>query len=247
MNTDLPLPSGELHVWFVDLNPLALAPGVGEDALSPDERARAEKFVHLRDRRRFVAAHLALRELLGCYLGRPGRELAFAIGPRGKPSLAGPADAWLRFNLSHSQDGALIACARGCEVGVDLEWMRESVDADLIVASTFSPDEQTEWAALPKKARNEAFFAGWVRKEAYVKALGEGLGHPTQAYTVRLESAAPPALLKDALQPGAESRWRLHGIAVPEGFIAAAAAPPPLKLQVRTWVRPQVSAALPAK
>jgi 4'-phosphopantetheinyl transferase len=235
MNTSDPLPSGELHVWFVDLTPAASPFEEGERLLSAEERSRADRFVFPRDRRRYVTAHVALREVLGRYLGRSGGDIRFTAGPQGKPSVESVSDKWLRFNLAHSHEGALIACARGIEVGIDIEWIRENVDADMIVASSFSADERAEWATTNPEERESAFFAGWVRKEAYVKALGEGLSHLTSAYTVRLAPAGQPALLNDVLRPATESLWWLHNVEVPAGYVAAAAAPSPLKVITRTW------------
>jgi 4'-phosphopantetheinyl transferase len=229
------LPLGDLHVWFVDLNPAAPLAEEKERLLSAEELSRAARFVFPRDRRRYVGAHVALREILGSYLEKSGVEVRLIAGPHGKPSLDAPGDSWLQFNLAHSHEGALIACARGLEVGIDLEWIRENVDADLIVASSFSADERAEWAVLSAAERHTAFFAGWVRKEAYVKALGVGLSHPASSYTVRLASAGPPALLGDVLQPGAETLWCLYGIDVPAGYIAAAATPGRLRVVMRTW------------
>ena len=204
-------------------------------SLSPEERSRAGRFVFPRHKRRFIAAHVALREVLGCYLQKPGGEVRFTAGPHGKPSLESPSDKWLRFNLAHSHEAALIACARDLEVGIDIEWLRENADADMIVASSFSADERAEWAAMNPEERDSAFFAGWVRKEAYAKALGEGLSHATSAYTVRLAAAGPPALLNDVLRIAEQPLWWLHDVEVPTGYAAAAAAPSPLKAIVRTW------------
>ena len=235
MNASELFPLGELHVWFVDLNPAMTLRDDAERLLSAEELSRADRFVFPRDRRRFIGAHVALREVLGHYLERSGGELGFSAGPNGKPSFEFKGDNWLRFNLSHSHEGALIACARDVDVGIDIEWIRENVDEDLIVASSFSADEQAEWAALDASERHVSFFTGWVRKEAYVKALGEGLSHPASAYTVRLSHSGLPALLGDTLRPAAESRWWLNDLEVPPGYVAAAASSSQLKVVSRTW------------
>jgi 4'-phosphopantetheinyl transferase len=218
------LPPDEVHVWAVGLSAPPEALVRGEAELSPDERERAARFVFPEDRRRFILAHVALRRVLGAYLGRPAGRLAFSAGARGKPSLKEESDAWLRFNLSHSRETALIACARGRDVGVDIEWMRDDVGQGEIVERFFSDEERREWAALPAARRREAFFRGWARKEAYVKALGEGLAHPPDAYSVRLDPAAGDALLGDRLRPGAASAWTLRSVEeVPPGYVAAVA------------------------
>jgi len=217
------LPAGEAQVWAVDLGSLPGDLGPLEASLSGAERDRASRFVFPDDRRRFIAAHAALREVLAAYLGRSPRDLAFATGPRGKLRLADAAEAWLQFNLSHSHEAALIVCARERAVGADIEWMRADVDCAEIVERFFSAEERREWAGLPPAEQREAFFRGWTCKEAYVKALGEGLSHPPEAYTVRLGPAHAAALLADTRRPGTASAWSLHTVPAPAGYSAAVA------------------------
>jgi 4'-phosphopantetheinyl transferase len=230
------LRSGEVQVWSIPLAEPSggLAPALGR--LSPEERTRAERFLRPADRRRFVVAHAALREILGAYLDSAAAALAFVAGPHGKPALAGGEGTWLRFNLSHSHEMALLACARECEVGADIEWMRDNVDCAEIVDRFFSPGERQEWTALPADRQREAFFHGWARKEAYVKALGEGLAHDSKGYSVRLDPRAPAALLADILRPAAASAWSLAAVAAPAGYAAALALACPLvAVHARSW------------
>lgn len=217
----LEMRTGEVRVWWVALEVSAERVELLERKLSVDERERAARFAFARDRRRFVVAHAALRTVLAACLGRPGVELAFASAAGGKPLLAAASDRWLRFNLSHSHEAALIACARETEIGVDLEWQREDVAIDDVAASTFSPAELREWRALSPKERRAGFFHGWVRKEAYVKALGAGLSHPTTRYTVCLAPDGPAALLADELLPDAATGWSMVALNVPAGYAAA--------------------------
>ncbi len=227
------LAANEVQVWRVPLAEPTDRIALRLEPLSLEERARADRFLRPADRRRFVMAHVALREILGAYLGQDPARLAFVAGSHGKPALAAGSGSWLRFNLSHSHEMALIACARECEVGADIEWMRDDVECAEIVERFFSPAERSEWRALPPLVRREAFFHGWARKEAYVKALGEGLAHPSEAYTVRLAAGQPAALLGDTARPGAESAWSLASVAVPAGYAAAvASAGPPVPVVV---------------
>ncbi|MBM3854236.1 MAG: 4'-phosphopantetheinyl transferase superfamily protein [Verrucomicrobia bacterium] len=226
--SDVGVAAGEVRLWWVALE---VAPEMVERLernLADDERARAARFVFARDRRRYVVAHAALRHVLARCLGRPAAELTFAVGANGKPSLAAAADRWLCFNLSHSHEAALIACAREREVGVDLEWQREDVALEEMAASTFSTAELQEWQALPMVGRRAGFFHGWVRKEAYVKALGAGLSHPTGRYTVRLAPEGSAALLADELQPEAVTQWSILALSVPAGYAAAVAVAGPV-------------------
>jgi 4'-phosphopantetheinyl transferase len=218
----LPLPDREVHVWGFALDlPPAKAEQMGA-WLSEGEKARAAAFHFARDRHHFTAARGQLRELLGRYLDTLPDALRFVVDAQGKPRLAGSfADAGVRFNVSHSHGRALIAVARGCEVGVDLEQIRDDVDCEGIIASHFSPAERAAWATLPEAKRRAAFFHGWTRKESYVKARGEGLSHPPSAYTVSLDPDGAGGLVADTLTPDAPSLWRLESLRAPAGFAAA--------------------------
>jgi 4'-phosphopantetheinyl transferase len=230
------LPAGEVHVWMVDLA-LSEAEVAGhEPLLSQEERARAGRFVFPEDRRRYTVAHAVLRRLGEAYLERPAASLAFAASPHGKPVLADPSGRRLCFSLSHSRDAAMIAWTRDREVGADLEAVRGNVECAEIVARFFSPLERREWDSLPADLRLQGFFHGWTRKEAYAKALGKGLGHPPESYSVCLDPRKPAGLIDDSLYPGAEHRWTLRTVAAPPGFVAAVAfAGDDAHVTHRTW------------
>ncbi|WHZ11419.1 MAG: 4'-phosphopantetheinyl transferase [Burkholderiaceae bacterium] len=148
------------------------------DWLSEDERARASRFVLERDRRRYLAAHVALRKVLATQLGSDPARLAFETGPFGKPRLRGSR---LRFSLSHSEDLAAIAVTQDTEVGVDVEMLRE-VDRTLAV-QVCTADEQRQIDAEPAH-HARAFLTCWTRKEACLKALGWGLNVEPATITV---------------------------------------------------------------
>jgi 4'-phosphopantetheinyl transferase len=211
------LAPGEVHVWAASLDEL---PAVASRVLlSADERERALRFHFERDRRRFVAARCLLRLLLGRYMDLDPAGLRFEYGARGKPSLTGP-DA-LRFNVSHSGGIALLAFARGCELGVDVEQERpvpESVD---IARHYFSAREGTELRSLGEKDRQAAFFRCWTRKEAFIKATGDGLSRPLDAFDVSLGN--PARLLRVLGEPEALRRFRLEDLRPAPGFAAALA------------------------
>ena len=153
--------------------------------LSPDERARAARFHFERDRNRFVVGRGTLRETLGELLEISPTEVRFAYGPQGKPELHHETN--LRFNLSHSQDLALLAVTKNREVGVDLEFMRPDLDTLEIAPSVFSPEECASLESLPESERLAAFYGYWTRKEAFIKALGLGFSRDTKEFTVTLE------------------------------------------------------------
>ena len=211
-------------MWRVDL---ALPePTVSQlrDLLSTEEAARAERFRFPADQRRFVVAHAAVRSILGvCLDADPGR-LAFSAAGGGKPFLAGPGTAGaVRFNLSHSRDLALVAVSRGREVGVDLEDGQGGRDFEGIAGRYFSKVERTTIEGLAPDQRQAAFLRGWVLKEAYLKAGGDGLRRRLDDFDVTLGDEEPPRLLQARDRPGDESRWTLCFLRPNPEFVAALA------------------------
>jgi 4'-phosphopantetheinyl transferase len=211
--------AGGTTIWTIDL---ARAEGWTEacsGVLSPEERARAARYLRAEDRARFVASHAALRLILARALDAEPRALAFVAGPSGKPGLAG---AGLAFNLSHSGTRALVGLSTEARIGVDLEVLRPMPDALRIARSTFAPDEAQALAALPPEARDRAFMAVWTRKEAIVKAIGAGLSMPLDRFSVSLPPG-PATLLRMAGAPDAPADWTLHHLEPGPGTIGAAA------------------------
>lgn len=161
-----------------------------EALLSRSERERAARFHFPEHARRFIAAHGRLRQVLAEVLQMPPGQLEFATGAHGKPLLAGAASASdIRFNLSHSGDWALIGWSRQRDIGVDIESWRPMRDEQALVRRFFSPAEIAAYAATDTELRSRAFFDAWSRKEAYVKAVGRGLGLPLDSFDVSLHPA----------------------------------------------------------
>jgi 4'-phosphopantetheinyl transferase len=190
--------------------------------LSVEERARAGRFVFEDDRRRYTVARAQLRRLLGERLGERPEAVELTYGAHGKPALAPRhAGSGLRFNVSHCGDVAVHAFTRGREIGVDVEAVRALPDADQIAARFFSPRENQAYQALPSSERPVGFFNCWTRKEAYIKALGEGLAHPLQRFDVSLAPGEPARLLRVDDTAGEDCGWTLHGFDPGAGFVAA--------------------------
>jgi len=169
------LASSEVHSWCVSLDvPPETCAGL-DATLSHDERNRSARLRFARDRQRFVVARGALRDLLGRYLGtRPG-QIRFAYNAFGKPELSPEFGSRLRFNLSHSADLALIAITTEAGIGVDLEYIRPQPEYAEIARSVFSAAEVDQLNRLPSHLYPQAFLSCWTKREAYVKARGEGL------------------------------------------------------------------------
>jgi len=218
------LEGGDVHVWSVELDrgDGAVTPLLA--CLAPDERERAARFYFESDRRRFTVARATLRAILGRYLAREPETLAFAYGPHGKPTLAaGCGDGALRFNLSHSHGVALIGITRQRDIGVDVERIRCIPDLEALAERCFAAGETAALRRLTTAQRAEAFFRCWTRKEAYLKALGDGLARPLDAFEVSLLPNEPARLLSVARDPEEVFRWAFWGLAVAPDAIGAVA------------------------
>ena len=153
--------------------------------LSPTERRRAARFATVELQRRYTAAHVGLRRVLGRRLQIPAADVRIVRGTFGKPALAPHVSTLdLRFNISHSVDIALVALTVGVDVGVDVEWFAQDFCARDITTTALSSRESAELASLPEPARNRAFLRLWVRKESILKAVGIGLAAPLPAIDV---------------------------------------------------------------
>jgi 4'-phosphopantetheinyl transferase len=212
-----------VHVWRVALvQPPAVVAALSA-TLSDDERARAARFYFERDRTAYAVARGALRTLCGRYLGRAAASLEFGYRDKGKPYLVATGqstDEHLRFNVSHSGDFALIGLALDREIGVDVERRRAMPDLGSLAQASFSPDEYARFCALPPHDREIAFFLCWSRKEAFIKATGEGVSQLAE-FDVSLEPGEPAQLLRVAHEPPGAPRWSLRDLPAIPGYAAA--------------------------
>ena len=218
------LKSDEVHVWRVDVGERAAIGAGALVTLSEAERARATRFHFEADRRRFVAAHVALRGILASYLGAQPSSLVLGEGTHGKPSVDAPEHGRsLRFSLSHSGEIALVAVSLGREVGVDVERVRPREDLAGFVARYFSPLERQALQRLLSVDRLRAFYETWALKEAYLKACGDGLLRELDAFDVTVGDAQP-RLLAVRDRPGDEARWSLRKLEAGKDYVGALAA-----------------------
>lgn len=220
----LTLDPGEIHVWSVRLDPPAGQVERLGRCLSPDEWERANRFRFDKHRRQYVVGRGALRTLLAAYLGTRPELVKFTYGPRGKPFLAPPLDAHgLHFNLSNSDELALAGFVLGREIGVDVEYLRRMPDCEQISERFFSESERTVLRSIPFPAKEEAFFNCWTRKEAYLKAVGEGLAAPLDSFDVTLALDEPPRMLTLKGDPERAARWFFHHLRPAPDYIGAVA------------------------
>ena len=216
------LPSDVIHVWrcSVPRDPGAINELVG--LLAKDELTRAKRFRFEADRNEFVVTRGTLRTLLASYVCATATDLAFQYSEFGRPTLGG--DSPIEFNVSHSSGMLLLAFARNRKIGVDVERIRRDFSTTAIAEQFFSEHERSELDKLPVAHRHEAFFRCWTRKEAFIKALGEGLSHPLHQFDVALQEDANPILLATRPDAREASRWELRNVAVADGFTATVAA-----------------------
>jgi 4'-phosphopantetheinyl transferase len=214
----------EVHVWRATLDQTPSQIQSFRHNLAADEQARAGRFYFARDREYFIVARGVLRAILGGYLKRAPESISFCYSSHGKPALAGESDGdAIRFNVSHSHGTALYAVTRGREVGIDVERIRFNLAVAEIAERFFSRQEVAMLQTLPTEEQREAFFYCWTRKEAYIKARGEGLSLPLDQIDVSLAPGKPDAVPGTQPDSSEASRWSLQELAPAPGYVAALA------------------------
>lgn len=213
----------EVHVWRACLDVQSSHVQRLALMLSADERERAERFRFQRHRDHFVAARVFLRILIGQYLQKEPDQIQFSYNPYGKPYLAQEGNHAPSFNLSHSEGLALYAVTRDREIGVDVEHISKQIEVDSIAERFFSSREVAAFRSLPQRLRRQAFFTCWTRKEAYIKAKGEGLSTPLDKFSVSLSPGEPAMLVDVQVDPKEVSRWSLSELNPDPRYVAALA------------------------
>ena len=208
MASSIPIPRealgpDEVHVWRLNADDVAEPALVQrlESLLSPEEAERYGRFRHERSRREFLLARGMARTVLASYTGVAPAELRFQADGFGKPTLLAPtSDPRLHFNISHSHGLIVCAATLGRQVGIDVEDGGRRVEFLDLAERYFAPAEVAHMHGLPETDRRAAFFAIWTLKEAFVKAIGQGLSFPLDSFAFELEldrllRFQPPATL----------------------------------------------------
>jgi 4'-phosphopantetheinyl transferase len=230
------IPRDEIHLWSVPLDVGTSVVTSLAQTLAPDEIERARRLRHALDRWRFVTRRAVLRLLLARYLGTEPWAVRLRSDEFGKlavvsdPENTNPPD----FSISASAGLALYAFAAGVSVGIDVERVERSVSYDDVARRYFTPSEQAELRAFSASERQEAFFRCWTRKEAYVKACGDGLSHSLSSFDVSLAARGTCLLRRVHGSASLASSWTLAAVTPAVGFVAAVAARrPALRLAVQ--------------
>lgn len=223
------LAPAEVHVWGAELD---CAPDPFWPSLTEDERATALRFRFDLHRNRFVVARGFLRKIVGRYVGRDPGQLRFRYGRFGKPTIPG-----VSFNVSHSGPLALFAVAAEGDVGVDVERLRPEPAEEEVAERFFSRREVEALRSLPKEAQPRAFLSCWTRKEAFIKALGNGLSLALDSFDVTLRPGDAPALTRTAWSATEPGRWSLVDLSprFPGHVAALAVRQTDVHVTVRDW------------
>ncbi|MEB3358631.1 MAG: 4'-phosphopantetheinyl transferase superfamily protein [Synechococcales bacterium] len=218
----LTLKESEVHLWQASLDVSADLLTQLARSLSADERDRANRFKFAQHRQAYVAARGILRQMLAAYLQANPAHLCFQYGDRGKPALVSPNPLNLSFNLSHSNNLALYAVTRHVPVGVDVECLRSLPDADKLAERFFTPQEATLLKAMAAADRERLFFKLWTCKEAYLKAIGEGIAG---LHTVEISLGLPVSepVLRLPYAPHTVKAWSLQTLDLGDRYLAALA------------------------
>lgn len=222
-----PAPAVDIAPDCIDLWPYTLRTDAPLEAwasqLSDDEGTRMGTLLRPRDRLRFAVAHAVMRGLLGRYVGGSAADIDIRHEAHGKPYIARKdgAASELTFNLSHSEDRALLGVARGRRIGVDLECEQDQVDVMSIAQRFFAPREFDTLASLPECDRHRWFHRRWVGKEAVLKAHGMGLSARPEGFDVADDECGAGSVLSSDREPGCE--WTLRWLDAGAGWHAAVA------------------------
>lgn len=213
------LGGGEVHVWKIRLDLSVDIVQALANHLSSDEMDRADRIHFGNVRSQYVVARGTLREILGEYLGvRPG-TVRLTYSAHGKPELADTHGTDLQFNLAHSGNLALVAVTRAAPVGVDIERARNEFDGQRIADRFFTQEEAAMLRAVPLDLRAAAFLQQWTRKECFIKARGEGLSFPLNAFAVlQRDGALSLQIHADMSEAG---RWSIRDLPIDEEGYAA--------------------------
>jgi len=227
------LGADDCHIWCADLSVSMGKLPLWEQSLSPAERTQAAKFYTSEDRRAYAARHGILRHILAEYLAMRPDEIGLVQDANGKPRIDPSSNETdLRFSLSRSAHVAVFAIVRHCEVGVDVEMVRDIPDWESVAQWAFSERELRVLDDLPAPQRAGAFFQGWTRKEALLKCSGDGIVSGTRRAEVCLDSSDSPRLDGRSLR----RCWDLRDFVPEPGFAAAVAIERArARIVCRTW------------
>ena len=224
--TQLDLARGKIDCWFACADQPPEFVKACKELLNAVERKRAERFYFTKHQRRFAVARGTLRRILSLYLEIPAGDIEFDYSDHGKPSISEQQNPkHVSFNLSHSGEWILLGVTQHDALGVDIEQRSDRCTLD-IAKRFFAPAEVEQLCELPPNQQQGEFFHIWTQKEAFIKAVGEGLSYPLDKFEVSVN--CPAGLHVLARQPEAVGQWQLRNIDTLTGVDAALAIKHPI-------------------
>ncbi|WP_422105257.1 4'-phosphopantetheinyl transferase family protein [Winogradskyella sp.] len=216
------------HIWVLNINSEIKHLNFFEGLLSKDEKIKAHKFKFEKDKRVSIIARGALRVLLGKYLDISPEKIVFKYGDYGKPEFKNWQN--LKFNTSHAKDLVVFGFTKNSEIGIDVEYCKSNFDVMDIVDNYFSKKEIEAIHKIPKHMQTQAFYRGWTRKEAFIKAKAKGLSFPLDAFSVSIESDNQSKLEETLWDSNEKHNWSIIPFETLDNYKAAIA------IQERTMV-----------
>lgn len=228
--SSLSLPAeNDVHVWRIKLTEVQLESGL--NLLNAEEQERAAKFYFSRDKKRFIVSRSLLRALIGAYLNQAPASLRFQLTPHGKPFLTDTLP--LSFNLSHANEFVYFAFSCTFPLGIDVEFLPRRTRLRAVARRFFAQSEYAAWSALPADLQRPGFFACWTRKEAIVKAHGDGISLGLNRFVVSVTPNEPARLLSMAPQVGRLQDWQLQDLQSAPEYHGAIAVRTTKKIHIR--------------
>ncbi|MGH1365044.1 MAG: 4'-phosphopantetheinyl transferase family protein [Calditrichia bacterium] len=215
--------SKTVHLWRATLNPTESLLEKHRNILRPEELSRAARFKFNRHRNSYITARSQLRRLLSLYLSVPSEKIELLTTIHGKPYVQSPKLPKLQFNLSHSHDRVVYAIGSTCDLGIDIEWIKPGFADSGIPERFFSSSEVAALRSVSLGKQAEAFFNCWTRKEAIIKAIGQGLSLPLDAFDVSLKPGEPARVLDMRIPQIDQEFWQIWDINVDTNYKAALA------------------------
>jgi len=203
----------QTDIWLILIPEVIHRSHYYEQFMVNEEKEKADHFVFLKDKLRYVITHGILRLLLSDYLNLPAGQIVLKNNSYGKPYLSiedNPNP--LYFNLSHSNSGVVLAFSKYRDLGIDLEYIKKDIPFLDIAKHFFSQSEYQELLSTPENARHQVFYQGWTRKEAFIKAKGRGLSIPLNSFDVSISQGKWPSLLRSSEDPNDLVRWKFYDL-----------------------------------
>lgn len=216
---NLTLKSIETHIWRANLDKNNSNFAFLKTHLTKDEVEYAKRFKFKKHSNRFIIARGILRSLLGRYLEVTPRKIKIEYSDYGKPHFQN--EKAINFNISHSKQMAVFAFSKYCNIGIDIEFINKKIEFDEIAKRFFSKNEVKTLNSLSDKDKVIGFYNCWTRKEAFIKAVGEGLSFPLDKFEVSLEPEKPAKIIKINCPQQDVSKWSIYAIKPEHNFVGS--------------------------